>query len=86
MKTSVILSTYNSVEWLEKVLWGLSIQTYRDFEIIIADDGSLLATKNLIDKLRIEIDIPIIHIWHEDTIKVVCLYGMKTTVFKNLKY
>lgn len=66
MKTSVILSTYNSVEWLEKVLWGLSIQTYRDFEIIIADDGSLQATKNLIDKLRIEIDIPIIHIWHED--------------------
>ncbi len=66
MKTSVILSTYNSVEWLEKVLWGLSIQTYRDFEIIIADDGSLLATKNLIDKLRTEIDIPLIHIWHED--------------------
>ena len=66
MKTSVILSTYNSVEWLEKVLWGLSIQTYRDFEIIIADDGSLQATKNLIDKLRTEIDIPLIHIWHED--------------------
>ena len=66
MKTSVILSTYNSVDWLEKVLWGLSIQTYRDFEIIIADDGSLQATKNLIDKLRTEIDIPLIHIWHED--------------------
>ena len=39
MNASVILSTYNSVEWLEKVLWGYSAQTYTDFEIVIADDA-----------------------------------------------
>lgn len=66
MEISVIFSTYNSEEWLEKVILGFSVQTFRNFEIIIADDGSREATKNLIDKLRTEIDIPIIHVWQED--------------------
>jgi glycosyltransferase involved in cell wall biosynthesis len=48
------------------VILGFSVQTFRNFEIIIADDGSREATKNLIDKLRTEIDIPIIHVWQED--------------------
>lgn len=66
MLISVIFSTYNSEEWLEKVILGFSVQTFRDFEIIIADDGSREATKDLIDRLKIEIDIPIIHVWQED--------------------
>ncbi len=66
MEISVIFSTYNSEEWLEKVILGFSVQTFRNFEIIIADDGSREATKDLIDKLRTEIDIPIIHVWQED--------------------
>jgi len=66
MKTSVILSTYNSVEWLEKVLWGFSTQTTTDFEIVIADDGSREATRELIDRLRKDFSIPIIHVWQED--------------------
>ena len=66
MQASVIFSTYNSEKWLEKVIIGFSVQTYKDFEIIIADDGSREATKNLIDKLRAEIDIPIVHVWQED--------------------
>ena len=66
MTLSVIFSTYNSEEWLEKVILGFSVQTFRDFEIIIADDGSRVATKELIDRLRSEISIPIIHVWQED--------------------
>lgn len=66
MKASVIMSTYNAEAWLEKVLIGFSVQTERDFEIIIADDGSRAATKELLDKLREEISIPIVHVWHED--------------------
>ena len=66
MTLSVIFSTYNSEEWLEKVILGFSVQTFRDFEIIIADDGSRAATKELIDRLRSEISIPIIHVWQED--------------------
>lgn len=66
MKASVIMSTYNSEDWLEKVLLGFGMQTEKDFEIIIADDGSGDATKKMIDKLRQEIQIPIVHVWQED--------------------
>lgn len=66
MTASVIFSTYNSEDWLEKTIIGFSVQTFKDFEIIIADDGSREATKVLIDRLRAEISIPIIHVWQED--------------------
>ena len=66
MKASVIFSTYNSPEWLEKVLWGYSVQTVRDFEIVIADDGSGDETRQVIENLRPEIGIPIQHIWQKD--------------------
>ncbi|MFY0483327.1 glycosyltransferase family 2 protein [Flavobacterium sp. PLA-1-15] len=66
MKTSVILTTYNSEAWLEKVIWGLSVQTEKDFEIIIADDGSKATTKELLDALRPQLQMPLIHVWQED--------------------
>lgn len=65
-KVSVIFTTYNSVEWLEKVLWGFSNQTYNNFEIIIADDGSGMETRNKIDELRNLTNLDIKHVWQED--------------------
>lgn len=64
--TSVIISTYNSPAWLEKVLYGYNNQTYRDFEVIIADDGSGMDTKELIYRIKKEVFFPIVHVWHED--------------------
>ncbi len=66
MKLSVIISTYNSPEWLEKVLWGYSVQTHTDFEVIIADDGSTIETRHCIDRMRQETGLPIKHVWQED--------------------
>src|SRR6056297_2680694 len=66
MKLSVIISTYNSPEWLEKVLWGYSVQSHNDFEIIIADDGSGAETRQLIDRMRQQTGLTIRHIWQED--------------------
>ncbi len=66
MKASVIFSTYNSEEWLEKVIWGYSEQTTKDFEVIIADDGSKESTKILIEKYQKLVDFPIVHVWQED--------------------
>ena len=63
---SVIISTYNSEAWLEKVLWSYEAQTYRDFEIVIADDGSKQPTFDLIAKMKNEVNYPIVHVWHED--------------------
>tara|TARA_R110002072_G_scaffold125944_3_gene262546 strand:- start:81777 stop:82643 length:867 start_codon:yes stop_codon:yes gene_type:complete len=64
--TSIIISTYNSTEWLEKVLYGYNNQKYRMFEIVIADDGSTQETKALLDRMQQEVFYPIVHVWHED--------------------
>ena len=66
MKLSVIITTYNSEEWLQKVLIGYSVQTELDFEIVIADDGSTDKTKLVIDTFRDKFKFPIIHVWQED--------------------
>lgn len=66
MRVSVIISTYNSPDWLEKVLLGYACQDHKDFEIIIADDGSKPDTKALIDRVREETGMDIKHAWHED--------------------
>ena len=64
--TSIIISTYNSTEWLAKVLHGYNNQTYRLFEVVIADDGSNQETFDLIEKIQKEVFYPIVHVWHED--------------------
>lgn len=64
--TSIIISTYNSPDWLSKVLHGYNNQTYRQFEVIIADDGSNQDTIDLIEKIQSEVFYTIIHVWHED--------------------
>lgn len=69
MKTpsiSVIISTYNSPEWLEKVLVGYDQQTLENFEVVIADDGSGADTKSLIEKFKAKASYKINHVWQED--------------------
>ncbi|WP_246206049.1 glycosyltransferase family 2 protein [Fulvivirga aurantia] len=66
MKVSVIISTYNKTDWLEKVLWGYTHQEYKNFELVIADDGSGPETKELLDQFANSTDLDIVHVWHED--------------------
>jgi len=66
MKLSVIITTYNSPAWLQKVMWGYQTQTFKDFEMVIADDGSTNDTRQLIDNMRTEVFYPVQHIWHPD--------------------
>ena len=76
MKTAVIISTYNSPIWLEKVLWGYENQTDLNFEIIIADDGSNADTKAFLESYKKISDLKISHVWHEDN-------GFQKTVILN---
>lgn len=64
--TAVIISTYNNPIWLEKVLWGYEHQTYSDFDVILADDGSGPATRALIERFQSRGILRISHVWHED--------------------
>lgn len=65
MHLSVIVSTYNSPEWLEKALWGYESQRYRDFELIVADDGSTGTTARLLGS-HCARGLPVRHVWQED--------------------
>ncbi|MCA0957847.1 glycosyltransferase family 2 protein [Muricauda ruestringensis] len=65
-KISVIISTYNAEEWLKKVLWGFNCQIFKDFEVVIADDGSGPKTKELLDGMSENVFYNIIHVWQED--------------------
>lgn len=66
LKISVLFTTYNSPEWLEKVLWGYHYQTDDNFEIVIGDDGSGLATREVIERFKSETSRPVQHVWQED--------------------
>lgn len=66
MEVSVIISTYNAEELLQKVLWGYHNQTSSNFELVIADDGSKESTKLLIDAFKEIASFPITHVWQED--------------------
>jgi glycosyltransferase involved in cell wall biosynthesis len=66
IRLSVILSTYNQPDWLEKVLWGYEAQTDKRFEVIIADDGSNENTLKRINDLRPLLSYSIKHVWHKD--------------------
>lgn len=63
---SVIISTYNAVNWLRKTLMGYKVQDFHDFELIIADDGSSKETREFLEEFQKETSIPIIHLWQED--------------------
>lgn len=63
---SIIITTYNQPEWLRKVLWGFEVQTFNDFEIVIADDGSDSKTKNVIGEFVSNSKLSITHVWHPD--------------------
>ncbi len=49
MKTAVVVTTYNRPDALETVLAGYQAQRDTGFELLIADDGSTAATRELVE-------------------------------------
>jgi glycosyltransferase involved in cell wall biosynthesis len=66
MKVSVVLATYNQPRWLEKVLWGYAVQSHRDFQLVVADDGSGPETAAVIERARASAGMDLVHVWHAD--------------------
>ncbi len=67
MKASVIISVYNHFEWLRLILDALRMQTFKDFEVVIADDGSSQETvEALHEYIARHPELKIIHSWHPD--------------------
>jgi len=47
---SVIIPTYNGRDTIERAIKGVMMQTYRNFELIIVDDGSTDSTNSILQK------------------------------------
>lgn len=49
-KISIIIPVYNGEKYIEKCLNSIKNQTFKDYEVLIINDGSKDNTKNLIEK------------------------------------
>ena len=66
MLTSIIISTYNQPDMLKLVLTALNDQSNKNFEVVIADDGSNENTAEMIKDLKNTLNFKLKHVWHED--------------------
>ena len=66
MRTAVIVPTYNRPDALAAVLEGFLAQEDREFELIVADDGSTPETRAVVEAFQKRAPFPIRHVWHED--------------------
>lgn len=57
-KVSVIIPAYNVENYIEKTLKSLIYQTFKDFEVIIVNDGSTDNTENKINSILRNADFP----------------------------
>ena len=61
-----MVSTYEHMSALTLVLDSLAEQTYRHFEVVVADDGSRSQTRQLVERVAGEDRLSLKHVWHED--------------------
>ncbi|MEC9343308.1 MAG: glycosyltransferase family 2 protein [Pseudomonadota bacterium] len=66
MRISVIVSTYNAPQWLEKALTGFACQSDTDFELLVADDGSGPDTMHLVERFAESAPFPMRHVRQAD--------------------
>lgn len=63
-KISVFTSTYNRPSCIRGLLESLELQTFKDFEVIISDDGSQRSPYGVVKEFEGELDIK--YIWQKD--------------------
>jgi glycosyltransferase involved in cell wall biosynthesis len=66
ISASVIISFYKNLKYLKLVLAGFERQDRKDFEVIIADDGSPQEVVAEIEVISKNYCFPILHLWHPD--------------------
>lgn len=73
IKVSVIVTLYKDTEALNAVLEGLKAQTYKNFEVIVAEDDNAKEAKEYIEQIT---DLEVKHVSHPDV-------GRTKTVIQN---
>ena len=62
---SIVVTTYQREDALAAVLHSLAQQSDRNFEVVVADDGSGPRTAALIERWKPCMGVPLSHVWHE---------------------
>lgn len=57
MRYSVIIPVYNRPDEVDELLQSLTLQSFRDFEVVVVEDGSAIPCKDVADKYRNRLDI-----------------------------
>ena len=60
---SICIPTYNRREYLKETIDSILEQTYKDFEIVVVDDGSTDGTEDMLKKL----DVPVTYFWQPNS-------------------
>lgn len=63
---SIIMTTYNAPRHLQLALAGMQVQTERNFELHIADDGSRPETAELVERFMQNAPFPVVYSWQQD--------------------
>ena len=75
-RVSIVVTTYNWPRALELSVRSIFRQSVLPCDILVADDGSGEETRELVDRLREESPVPLVHVWHEDK-------GFRLSVIRN---
>lgn len=63
---SIVITTYNRSDALLAVLRGLSMQTDRRFDVVVADDGSREEHVRALRSSPVARRLGVVHVWHPD--------------------
>jgi len=65
VKVSLIVAVYKDIEALSLIVDSLKTQTYKNFELVVAEDGKSIEVKNYIKTLK-KLNFKTIHTTQED--------------------
>lgn len=65
-QVTLFAAFYNNIDFFKKVFASIESQTFRNFEMIICDDGSRDEAVQALVALAKDSWVPVKHLWHED--------------------
>lgn len=69
-KVSILMTTYNRAEFLPKAIDSIVLQSFKDWELIIVDDGSTDNTQKIVNEY-LKLGLPIKYVKNNENIGVV---------------
>ena len=62
IKYSIVVAVYNRPEEMEELLYSIENQSFRNFELIIVDDGSQMSSRQVFENFNKELNISYFYI------------------------